>query len=461
MAEATPSASRRAWIAFVTLSTTPIAAQLVWESVMYYWRVARFFTSAAPRTRCELQVWTLLYPVWVSYRGNTGYAGLTPAARLAVYSEECPGEAWDGEFEEHENSISIKRRLTMLGHAWAIPLARPALMVATFAWPLIAPFWATSSACAFLNTWLVLLRRPDLAVMTRTMRQQFGREPQLSEAEAMNTESLHVGVESKLRDLDRATYDLVAHKPSLVAALGAAGVPVARTVALGEGAIAAAAEVPLPWFAKPPRDAYGTDCRAVRTPAEAARLVPGRDFVQERLRNHPSLVPALGETTATLRIFTGNSYPALKGEVTFIDACMQVPLPGRDVSNVSAGNLGVEIDLETGRLGRGAQFDKQAAFMPPLTETSVPGGSGVPFEGLELPDLSEALEVCLRGHREVLWRACYLGWDVALTPDGPVVIECNTFCSTGVFGACLKRLKNGKLADLLLTHIENRHTWLK
>ena len=56
-------------------------------------------------------------------------------------------------------------------------------------------------------------------------------------------------------------------------------------------------------------------------------------------------------------------------------------------------------------------------------------------------------------------KACYLGWDVALTADGPLVLECNTFCSTGIFGAALTQLNNCELGDLLLKHISKHKAW--
>lgn len=442
------------WPACVALLTTPIAFQIVWESLNYWRRVALFFLHSHPTNRAELQVWAVLFPVWFAFNLNTGYASISKEARRDISAGK--GVEWDGKMEEHPNHFAVKRALTNRGLGMWFPIVRPTLLVVTFTWPFVAPFCSLASDCAFLSTWLVLLRRPDLVTMTKTMRCQFGRQPSMREAEGMNTEMLHVGVETKLRLLDPDTYKLIALKPALVDVLSRVGVPVAQVVDIRRPR----SELPpFPWFAKPHRDAYGTDVRRVESQEEADCLRVDRDFVQVCLENHPSLRPSLGENVATVRIFTGCTNDE-GTQARFLDACLQVPLLGSINSNVSAGNISVEIDLETGTLGFGAKFDKKAHYLPPLTMRRVPGRD-VDFTGVVLPNFHEAVRQCVNAHQSVLSRACYLGWDVALTPEGVSVIECNTFCSTGVFGNSLHRLKNGELADLLLSHIQNKDVWVK
>eukprot|EP00958_Prasinococcus_capsulatus_P000049 scaffold1_cov402-Prasinococcus_capsulatus_cf.AAC.49 len=302
---------------------------------------------------------------------------------------------------------------------------------------------------------MVLLRRPDLAVMTKTMRAMFGREPRVEEAERLNTEFLHSGVEIKFKALEPDVYGLIAQKPKLMRALQGIGVNVVPVVDLSKPRDA---NPPLPWFAKPHRDAYGTGCRTVSSWEEAARLVPERDFVQVKATNHPSLVPSLGsDGLATLRVFTGCPDPNDPSAV-FLDTCMQIPLKGRVISNTSQGNLCAVVHRESCTLGLAAKFEFESHYLPKPELRRVPDRD-VEFTGVKLPFLEEAIDMCVTGHTRLLGKACYLGWDVALTASGPQVLECNTFCSTGIFGAALTQLNNCELGDLLLKHISAHKAW--
>jgi hypothetical protein len=53
-------------------------------------------------------------------------------------------------------------------------------------------------------------------------------------------------------------------------------------------------------------------------------------------------------------------------------------------------------------------------------------GSGIRVAGLQLPDWEETLALVRRAALALL-PARALGWDVALTPGGPVIVEANMF----------------------------------
>ncbi len=90
------------------------------------------------------------------------------------------------------------------------------------------------------------------------------------------------------------------------------------------------------------------------------------------------------------------------------------------VDNGGHGGLVVQVDLESGRLARLA---KQKARFGPEAFSAHPD-TGVSFAGTQIPFWSEL--------RSIVCRAAFalptlptLGWDVAVTPDGPVLIEAN------------------------------------
>lgn len=62
------------------------------------------------------------------------------------------------------------------------------------------------------------------------------------------------------------------------------------------------------------------------------------------------------------------------------------------------------------------------------------------FEGMEIPYYKEALEVCLKGQRH-LKQLKTIGWDVAITDNGPIIIEGNEYWGLGLMQACNGGLK--------------------
>lgn len=50
--------------------------------------------------------------------------------------------------------------------------------------------------------------------------------------------------------------------------------------------------------------------------------------------------------------------------------------------------------------------------------------SGIRFDGYQIPYLREAVELCIKAHR-VFYNHFLLGWDIAITDEGPIVVEVN------------------------------------
>ncbi|MEX0289656.1 MAG: sugar-transfer associated ATP-grasp domain-containing protein [Flavobacteriaceae bacterium] len=92
---------------------------------------------------------------------------------------------------------------------------------------------------------------------------------------------------------------------------------------------------------------------------------------------------------------------------------------GSAIDNVSSGGFYVAVDTETGKLGKiGLQGMKWGGRK--LTKHP---DSGFCFEGFLIPYFEEAKVLCLRLIR--LFPSRLTGWDIAITPTGPMVIEAN------------------------------------
>jgi len=87
------------------------------------------------------------------------------------------------------------------------------------------------------------------------------------------------------------------------------------------------------------------------------------------------------------------------------------------VENASGGGQSCGIDPETGRvLGPARNLEGESFEAHPA--------SGVRFAGAEAPDIQAVCETARPAHR-VLDTSMSIGWDVAMTPKGPSIIEGN------------------------------------
>jgi hypothetical protein len=137
--------------------------------------------------------------------------------------------------------------------------------------------------------------------------------------------------------------------------------------------------------------------------------------LQARLQNHRELRPLSSKGLSTVRVVT---YRRPAGECGVLLACLRMPTGSMHVDNFEAGGIAAPIDLETGRLG------VAVAKNPVRGRFSHHPDSGAPIEGTLVPDLEKALAITRNAHQCYGWMP-FVGWDVVLTDDGPVLLEAN------------------------------------
>ena len=101
------------------------------------------------------------------------------------------------------------------------------------------------------------------------------------------------------------------------------------------------------------------------------------------------------------------------------DGCYHGWLVQERIAQHDKGGLSVAVNSETGTLGQGV-------FKPHYGGdwVSEHPDTGIRFEGERLPEWDAILECCRRA-AATLSGIRAVGWDIALTPDGPVIIEGN------------------------------------
>ena len=103
------------------------------------------------------------------------------------------------------------------------------------------------------------------------------------------------------------------------------------------------------------------------------------------------------------------------------DACLaylRIGRAGMRVDNNAAGGIVVPVDLDTGRLSEGLDGRPERVVFDAHPDT------GVRLAGIVLPLFHEATRLAEKA-LTVFPRLTFAGMDVAVTPAGPAIIECN------------------------------------
>lgn len=105
------------------------------------------------------------------------------------------------------------------------------------------------------------------------------------------------------------------------------------------------------------------------------------------------------------------------GEANAVYACIRMGNSDRPVDNINAGGMYSPIDMETGKIA-GLACDKQFRVCEAHPRT------GTVLTGYQIPMWDEVIAMCCEA-AHVVPQMGYLGWDVAITGDGPLFIEAN------------------------------------
>lgn len=137
-------------------------------------------------------------------------------------------------------------------------------------------------------------------------------------------------------------------------------------------------------------------------------------LLMERVSNHPAMAHLTSGGLATLRLVTcrGVDRPAWR-----LLSVMRMPVGDAEVDNMAAGGIAAAVG-ESGRLGPALGKDFRSGVM---TRHPTTGGE---IAGTELPMWQPAVDLCVSAH-EAFPEMASVGWDVAITAEGPIIIEGN------------------------------------
>ena len=138
-------------------------------------------------------------------------------------------------------------------------------------------------------------------------------------------------------------------------------------------------------------------------------------LIEERVRPHPKLVEFIGPTVCTVRVQT---LIGEDGSAKIVAAVFKLQPKPIGVDHLVYGAIGCWVDLETGVLVGGRTRQS-------LEDTTVIPGTTTSFIGFQLPHWPESKALARKAAEAFPW-ARSIGWDIAPSDRGPVLIEGNS-----------------------------------
>ena len=152
----------------------------------------------------------------------------------------------------------------------------------------------------------------------------------------------------------------------------------------------------------------------------------GPGVVEEFVVQHPEMQKLSKRSVNTIRVVTirtDNPDHGIETEkVHFLYAGVRMGAGNRYLDNLHKGGMIAGLNLETGIIEtNGVNFANKENITHPNTGTVI--------KGFKVPMWQEAMELVEKAAQRIYG---YIGWDIAITVNGPVIIEANTHPGAGV-----------------------------
>lgn len=159
-------------------------------------------------------------------------------------------------------------------------------------------------------------------------------------------------------------------------------------------------------------------------------------IVQRLVENHPAIAGVTNGRLAALRVVTGMNR---EGRADFIASLLALP---HGAYTTTLG--GIMCSIGDGRIRKAAFPGDVAADRHPDT--------GAVITGLEVPFWRECVALACDAHSLAFARFAFLGWDFALTADGPVILETNSG-----WGALFHQMLDGPLGNTAFSDLVSEY----
>ena len=148
----------------------------------------------------------------------------------------------------------------------------------------------------------------------------------------------------------------------------------------------------------------------------------GQVLIEEKIKQHPAMNALCPSSVNSIRIVTLRDK---NGGVHYLYSLLRFGNGTKAVDNITSGGMYILLD-ENGKSASKAFCDKTGLFYDthPMT--------GVDLLNFAVPMHNEAVALCKKG-ADVVPQVGYIGWDAAITENGPVLIEGNVLPGYDMF----------------------------
>lgn len=165
---------------------------------------------------------------------------------------------------------------------------------------------------------------------------------------------------------------------------------------------------------------------------------------QEGIEQHGDLNQIYSKSINTMRVET---YIDNEFQTHILGTTVRFGSGGKQIDNISSGGIFVPVDSKTGKL---KEIGMQAMIYGGAVYRKHPDSEMI-FKDFQIPFFNESLELCMKMTTYIPNKLA--GWDIAITPNGPVVIEGNhlpmiTLGEIGYGGYVKHPLYNEMMSDL-------------
>lgn len=202
-------------------------------------------------------------------------------------------------------------------------------------------------------------------------------------------------------------------------------------------------------------DLYLSGCNIILPLERLTERLRGRArssvlLIQSSVSNHHELLPLNNGALSTIRILTCLDE---LDKPRIIAAAVRMAIgPNRTVDNLHCGGIAAAVDLATGTLGLASDLGADGSLGWLVHHPD----SGARIAGKHLPMWDETCALALRAHRCFTDRVV-VGWDIAITDDGPILIEGNGGPDLDIMQRFAGRgLMVEDFASMLVSHFEPR-----
>lgn len=162
----------------------------------------------------------------------------------------------------------------------------------------------------------------------------------------------------------------------------------------------------------------GKRLSSTETRTHIENLSKQQDYiVQHRMQDHPVFRSFGIEGVVTVRIVTMKTRAMARPEGLF--AALRLPKPHGRIPNMADEGLICRVDWNSGLTGPAVGITPEYEALKTHPQT------GAPLSGIQVPFWQECKDLCCAAHL-VQPSLNSMGWDLIITPEGPLLLEANT-----------------------------------